>query len=198
MLEYLYIWWNILYNINNNIMYLETISHIFINIITGVSIIKGIGYLKGLKEKTNSATFNFWSQLRARLGEILSWLEDDYSLLDNMYEPVARNAWQSELASREERVKDFKKIVEETINYIKSTPDQMPAYKGWTNDYIFLIAFLNDVIKYDVTNANRYFKYRGQISKPERDNICKNICVVLERLCIGITDKQIRIENQIL
>lgn len=177
---------------------LVDISSVFFNIVTGVSIIKGIGYLKNLKEKTNSATFNFWSQLRARLWEVLSWLKDDYSLLDNMYESIARRSWQSNLASGEQRVEEFKQIVMDSLEYIKTTPDQMPAYKGWTNDYNFIVSFLNDVTKYDILNQYKYFKYKGQISKTDRDKNCQDICDTIERLCNGITNKQIEIENKIL
>lgn len=190
--------WHILCKTWNNIASFKDITSILLNIITGVSIIKGIGYLKGLKEKTNSATFNFWSQLRARIKELLSWLREDYNLLANMYEGVARDAWESELGPKQERIKQFKQLVEETLKFIKSTPDQMPAYKGWTNDYNFVVSFLNDVVQYDILNANEYFKYKGQISKTERDRNCQEICDVMERLCNSITDKQIEIENKIL
>lgn len=178
-----------------NISSIKDISSIILNIITGVSIIKGIGYLKGLKEKTNNATFSFLIQLRVRIWELYSWLSDDPSLIDNMYEPIARRSFGSDLSAKSKRISIFKKKIQETLNYIQSTPDQMPAYKGWTKDYNIIVSFLNDAIQFDISNGNEYFKYKGQVYKSERDSNCKIVCDAMKRLCNKIEERQLEIEN---
>lgn len=198
MNEYLECLGHILQSVWNNITGIKDLSYIFFNCVSGVSIIKGIGYLKRLKEKKNAATFSFWSQFRIRIWELYSWLKDEYGLVNNLYEPVARKAWEDKLGSKKERIEQFMNMVEETICFIQSTPDQMPAYKGWTTDYNIIVSFLNDVIQYDIKNSQEYFKYSGQITKLERNNNCKFICDAMERLCNQIEEKQIEIEKLII
>lgn len=99
----------ILCNIMNCILNLgnwKTFSSIFLSVITGVSIIKGLGYLKNYKEKTNAATFTFWTQLRMRIFVLMRWLEEDNSLVNNLFSPSSKDTWESDLSQQSKRIKE--------------------------------------------------------------------------------------------
>lgn len=171
----------------------KDVTIICLNIITGVGLIRGFFYLKSLKEKRYAATFTFWIHLRIRLKELLSWLENENGLICNLYDSKIVAEWESFLPPEKERIVEFKMKVEETIQYIKSTPDQMPAYKGWTADYNVLIDFLNDVIQYDICNSKKYFKFKkGTMS--DMKTYCDSVCNSIRKLCNNIEEKQNDIE----
>lgn len=177
---------------------LNDLSTIFLSIVTGVSIIRGIGYLKSYKDRKNAATFTFWSQLRMRLIKLFNWLDNDHSLLDNLYPEDLRNSWESNLQAEAERVAEFKKGVQETIQYIESTSDQMPVYIGWTEDYNKLIEFLYDIIQYDICNPNKYFKFKENKSLRDREQYCVFMCELIKKMCAQIEQKQKDIERHII
>lgn len=182
----------------SNLSEIKNCSNVFLNIVTGVGIIKGFNYLKELKAKKSAATFTFWSQLRIRVYELLNWLQEDYSLIDNLYDSNIRNSWESSLSPNKDRIESYKKKVEEVIIYIESTPDQMPAYIGWTADYTKILEFLNDLIQYDICNAKEYFKFTKDETINHRNDYCKNICEIMKRLCNEIENKQKEIEEKLL
>ena len=114
----------------DNISNLKDLSYIFLNLGLGVGAFKGLCYLKTYKEKRATATFTFWVQLRVRMIEIKSWLESDYSLINCLYDKNIRSTWESESGTEDDRIDLFKKLVQETLDFIKSASDQMPAYLG--------------------------------------------------------------------
>lgn len=181
-----------------NLENIKDCTSIFLSIVTGVSVIKGLNYLKGLKEKTNAATFTFWSQFRIRIYELMNWLEADNTLIDNLYELKLRDAWESELTQDSDRVEIYKEKVKETIEYIEKTPDQMPAYIGWTSDYTKIIGFLNDLIQYDICNPKKYFKFSSNQTIKDKKQYCDDICKTMRKLCEKIEQKQREIEKDIL
>lgn len=173
--------------------WVEIVAKIF----AGVIAIIGLGYLRPLKEKTMSATFSFWSQLSIRLKGILSWLELDCGVLDNMYSPEAKEGWTS-LTPSNERLKEFKKEIENTVEYMETTADQMPAYIGWSEDYNSLIQILKEMLVYDICNSEEYFKFESYVNDTERKKYCDNVCNIIKRICKGISDKQKEVETNIL
>lgn len=181
----------------DNISNMKDLSYIFLNIVLGVSAYKGLGYLKTFKEKKDAATFTFWMHLRIRMMEIRAWLQDSNSLINHLFTEETRLSWESESPEDEERIKTFQKLVKETICFIKEAPDQIPAYSGWTYDYNKLVNFLNDIIQFDICNEKEYFKYKEIRSIKERNDYCEDICMAIERMCKGIEDKQIKVEESI-
>lgn len=179
---------------------LSSITSIFASIVTGVSLILGLRYIKSLKEKTSAATFSFWTQLSIRIYEILSRMkqENGAGLLDNLFSQKARIEW-PDMAPKIEAVYEFKKKIEDLLDFIENTPDQMPAYVGWTEDYKIIISFFNDIINYDIANPNKLFKYNAEepIDINVRNNYYYTICSTMERICDGITKKQKETERKI-
>lgn len=176
----------------------KDITDVFLKVVTMMGLIRGMFYLKTLKEKTSAATFSFWSQFRVRIFELSKWLCDDYELLDNLYETSTRRTWEGALSSKKDRKEEFKKKIEELIIFLKSAPDQMPAYIGWTRDYYTLLEFLNDVVQYDICNKDDCFKFSGEISLKQRNEYCENIRKTIDRLCKEIEEKQIQTEKKLL
>lgn len=181
----------------DNIGKFKDLSYIFLNIALGLGAYKGLGYLKTYKEKRNAATFTFWVQLRVRMMEIKCWLEQDYGLINYLYDEDTRGDWVNESAAVDSRISIFKNMVVETIQFIKSTPDQMPAYVGWVDDYNKFISFLNDIIQFDISDGRNYFKFEEEKSVNDRDCYIKDICNVMDRMCNKIVLKQRKIETEL-
>lgn len=165
--------------------------------VLGVSAIKGLAYLKTHKEKREMATFTFWTHFRIRVMEIERWLNNDYNLINYFFDENSRSTWESESGDDELRLQFFKGIVEETIQFMKKTPDQMPAYIGWSDDYTEFMLFLNDIIQFDICNGEDYFKFQKEGNTEKRDEYCKRICEIMNRICDGILDEQRKIEEGI-
>lgn len=185
-----------IYNILTDPTIIGEYVEIVVNLITGVVLISGIRYLKPLKEKTVSSTFNFWAQLKIYLSQIVLYIDSDVGVLDNLYSEESRKDWDI-LSPADLRVKEFKNIVESTIHFLKSSPDQMPAYKGWSDDYSELIQFLNDIIVFDICDKSQYFKFSEKKSVKERNEFGENICRLINKVCEGIVKKQNKVETDI-
>lgn len=146
--------------------------------VLGVVSIIGIMYFKPLKDRTLTATFTFWSQLKVRLIEIRARLEADEGLLWNIY---GRKP-QEKLAPAMTRVKEIRDEIQNTLNYIKKTPDQIPAYQGWGKDYTQLIYLLEDCIVYDICDDNHHFKSVASDSE-ELVDYSAEICAIIDKIC---------------
>lgn len=196
MFEYLSKIWNTICSVISEPELIESYCNIISTILMGVIAIIGLGYLKPLKEKAMSATFNFWSQLKVRLLTIKKWLEQDCGLLDNMYSPNSKKDITA-LAPESTRIDEFKNIVKSTLDFIENSNDQMPAYIGWSKDYTELIAYLEDMILYDVCDHKQFFKFTSPITEENRKKYADDICTVITNICSGIENKQNKIEKQI-
>lgn len=162
-------------------------------IVIGVVSIIGITYIKPLKDKTLTATFTFWSQLKVRLIEIRVRLEADKGILWNIYERKP----QEKLAPAMTRVKEIKEEIQNTLDYIKKTPDQMPAYQGWSRDYTQLISLLEDCLVYDICDDNHHFK---PVASDSGDLVDYNteICTIIDKICSEIDRRQKYLEKKIV
>lgn len=193
--------WNILimlvHKIVENTSSINDLSQAFLAIIGGICAISGIRFIKSLREKRAASLFSFWSQLSVRLRQIKSRLEMDNSLVNNLYSPQVKASWTSGAASCvEEKMRDYKKLVESTLEYLKSAADQMPAYNGWVNDYIQIVDYLDDLIMYDILDSSNGFKFNTG-TESDRTAYCNDICVVIERMISGILLEQNAAEKKL-
>lgn len=188
---------HILNTIVNNIGNIKDATYVFLNIALGVGAFKGLSYLKTYREKRHAATFTFWAQLRIRLMQIENWLKDNSSLVNYFYNEETRCEWEGESSDLSSRIVTFKNLIEDTIEFIQKSPDQMPAYIGWTDDYNSIISFLSDAIQFDICNGSDYFKFEGRYSIKERNAYVESVCEVLDRMCNNIMVKQRQIEREI-
>lgn len=170
-------------------------TNIIIKIVTGGVAIIGLSYIRPLKEKTLSASFTFWSQLKVRLMRIKVRLEADNGILENMYAKVNRHSGEKLLPDIS-RVKELKCDIVDTINFIKKTPDQMPAYQGWGKDYFKLQLMLEECIVYDICDSEKHFKKISD-GKNVIDNQ-KEMCDLISKICKGIDERQEELEKQIV
>lgn len=169
----------------------KTFVDIIVAIIGGICAIKGINLLKTLREKKVAATFSFWSQLCVKLKMLGSRLEDDPSLINNLYSADSQTTWSTAGAPPDSQdLCDFDAICVETFEFIKKAPDQIPAYLGWTDDYTELISFLDDVSHYDIKNCSSRFKFTENYSINERDEYVSSICKVINRMIDNINKAQ--------
>lgn len=198
MCEYLEFIRHIIILIAKDMNFIDVISNlvsIFVGVVTGVSLIIGLRYVKSFKDKTTTATFTFWSQISIRLHEISLLLNSNNTLIDNLYSTISRTDWEE--LGRSEDIKLFKEKIEAVIEYIEKTPDQMPAYIGWTDDYVKLTDFLYDMIIYDICDPDKSFKFEELKTKEDRSNYCNEMCQLMNRICDKIHTRQKDIEKKI-
>ena len=115
-----------------------------------------------------------------------------------MYSNEAKGSWENLLTPSESKIKEFKTIVEETIQYAKSANDQMPAYIGWSDDYNKVLEYLNDMIIYDISNSKYGFKFNTPVSRQDAESYIDSICAVIDKVCMSIDKRQKVIELEIL
>ena len=183
--------------LGENIGNMKDLSYVFLNVFLGIGAYKGLKYLKTYKEKRNAATFTFWMQLRIRMVEIKSWLEEAPDLVDYLYDETTRGEWLGDPPIFDERIQQFKKMIEETNKFIKDIPDQMPAYVGWTDDYNEFIKFLNDSIQFDISDGYHYFKFGGGKDIMHRDKYVQDICNIIDKMSKEIVLRQKNIELEL-
>lgn len=194
--------WNTLLAVGDTIFTnsenIKNIAEVFAAIIGGVCAIKGIYWLKGLRDKKIAATFGFWSQLAIKLKMLKKRLESNHNLINNLYSIEAKKSWLNISAPPEkESLNEFKGLVEEILSFIKDAPDQMPAYRGWTDDYSKLVDFLDDILYYDVSIPNAMFKFDDPCSVEDRDKHLDDICKILSHLIEEIEKAQKSIEKEL-
>ena len=177
---------------------IESSVNIIFMLITGVCAIIGILLISKFKEKAIEATFSFWTQLRIRLLRIENRLKNNNGLVNNLYSNDVKSAWSDTgISPSTEDVIDFYNMVEETLHFMENAEDQMPAYRGWVDDYNCVVSFFEDMICYDIRDTVKKFKYNGNESLNERDKLCEEKCKVMKSLIDGILDKQREAEKKI-
>lgn len=88
-------------------------------------------------------------------------------------------------------------MAQKTLALIDTATDQMPAYRGWTEDYSKLIVFLDDLFQYDICNAREKFKYSGVYQIETRDACVDMACATIKRLLEGIEEAQKSLEKDL-
>lgn len=177
---------------------IEVIAGIITSMAGGVCAIKGIGYLNSLKEKTRFATFSFWTQFSIRLRIIRNRLDGNPAMINNLYAEKTREKWNGELRlPNMHELEELYGTVKDTLDFMLHTTDQMPAYSGWTEDYNRLLEFFDRIIRYDIRKPDELFCYFSDESMKDRNNICSDICEIMDRLIQRINEQQEHTEQLI-
>lgn len=172
------------------------IAGIFLSIVTGVSMIFGMRYLKSLKEKKLSASFSFWSQIKLKIIRIHNYMLWNKEIINNFYSVDSRLQWEeNEVAI--EQLQEFKQLAEEILEYLDQTEDQMPAYNGWSKDMVELIDFLSKVVQYDICKSDDLFFTNEVVEKEYRDAYYADICRIMQSLIDGIQKGQSELERKL-
>lgn len=176
---------------------LDSAVGIILNIVTGVGIILGLCYFRKFKEKQMSAAFGFWSHLNMLISQIQAQLISSPYLLSNMF---SENSSLSETGTPPEKeTKMLLSVAKETLDYLKRTPDQIPAYIGWSEDIVKLKVFLYEIVLYDVTDCENQFidvsKYRNE--EIDMATYAQDIICTLKKMHVNILSAQKQIEKKI-
>ena len=174
----------------------STFVGILASIFGGVSIILGIHYLRSLKEKHITETFSFWSQIHMRIIRLYGLLSVEIGLLNNMYPPEERKNWET-INPTAEKLATFKNSVEETLAYLQSTTDQLPAYIGWSEDFSKFMQFLANVTQYDIEASDEKFVESTDGIIKDRKMYWEDVCKTMQRLQEGIENRQKMVEKKI-
>lgn len=172
---------------------LSTMVGIFLSVITGVSMIFGMRYLKSLKEKKLAASFSFWSQIKLKIIQLLNYMLSNKEIINNFYSTESRLRWEEKEVAMQQ-LEEFKKLTVDIIKYLDETPDQMPAYIGWSNDMLQFIDFLSKVVQYDICKSDSMYLKNGIVEKEERDAYYADICNTMQSLIDGIQRGQAELE----
>ena len=143
-----------------------------------------------------TASFTFWSQFRLMVIQMHKYLTSDKTLINNLYSPEAIRNWDDKPPSDKE-LKEFYEIIVKTMKYLEKMPDQLPAYKGWSDDMNIIQAFLSDVKLCDIKDPKGRFIFDENSSKKERDEYVMNICEAMKSMETGIIKEQERIEKKL-
>lgn len=174
----------------------SSVAGIFLSIVTGVSMIFGMRYLKSLKEKKLAASFSFWSQIKLKIIRLHNYLLWNKEIINNLYSSESRIRWEEKEVAMQQ-LQEFKELAVDILNYLDKTPDQMPAYIGWSKDMLEFIDFLSKIVQYDICNNNSMFIKDGIVEKAERDAYYAEICNTMQSLIDGIQIGQNKLEAKL-
>lgn len=173
--------------------YMDTFLGMAIRIVTLIGLLAGISYVHSLRQKREEAVFGFWSKLKIRLKNIDDALRQENGLIDNMY-PEERRLQSESASPGTSAVEEFKTIVGETEAFLRDAEDQMPAYRGWTEDLDVFLAFVSDTKAYEITDPQDGFV---SDSFPDRDEYCAKVCKALDRMTGKIDARQKETEKKL-
>lgn len=176
---------------------INNFASIVVSILGGICALKGINYLRILRQKKADAVFSFESQLYVRIYQIRVLIGNNEFLFTNLFSETAKESWGDKSAAHDEKTKQLYENVKETLDYIKEATDQMPAYKGWVNDYAELIKFLTEVIHFNICDPRRDFKYTTPCDESKRTSYFRATRDMLDRLLTGIKEDQNKYEGGI-
>lgn len=177
---------------------IDTVVGIVTSLIAGVCAIKGVTYINKLREKTNTATFTYWTQLCTRLRIFESRLRNNYGLINNLYSTESRNTWSGVgISAKDNDVEEFFDIAKDIQCFMKHTLDQMPAYRGWIDDYYYLAEFIDNIIRCDIKNPDDNFLFKDKKSISDRNEYCTEVCKRIQQIVERTTSKQKQAEEDI-
>lgn len=189
---------NTLTDINLLVGTAKDFIEIIVAIIGGICAVKGISYLQTLKEKRTSAIFTFWSQLSVHVFALYSILNENPSVINGLYSASVRIPWSSsETEVSFSVIERFYHDAQKTLLFIETTADQMPAYSEWTKDYQKFIEFLIIVTRYDITDFEHNFFFKGHGSIEERNKYCEEACTAMKQLLDGMKSEQEKASKKI-
>lgn len=176
---------------------IETAVNIIATALGGFCALKGVQFLTILKKKRITAMFSFWIQLRVRVEELKNALISDNSILNGLYSADVRLNWgNTSIGASDEAVKRFYDNVQESLQFIKNTSDQIPVNKKWLQSYIKLVDFLLDVTRYDIRDLNSYFMFSGSETINDRNKYCEGVCNNMSNLLKDIVCEQEKTANK--
>lgn len=175
----------------------DLMQGIFI-IVSGILAIKGIRYINLLRKKRVEVVYGYWTHILIRLKAMKTMIKNDHAIINNLFAPRCVEEWTITGApTSTDNILCFKTTAEETLEFMKQASDQLPAFKGWSENYQHVVDFIIDILFYDITDPNRNFKYdKGGVDA--RDEECKKIEGILETMINGIEHEQKSLEKKIL
>lgn len=169
---------------------IKEFAELVATVIGGFCALKGISYIDSLRKKKMLSTFSFESQLFARIYEIYTLISGDDRFFTNLYSNEAYKEWNDKSGVTKEELDSLYNNAKETLEFIKNTPDQLPAYASWGNDYRELIKNLVDILHYDIRSSQKGFKFTASCPMDDRKKYCDSFLKLLERMMDGISFDQ--------
>lgn len=172
----------------------ENITTIILNFFVVIIGLCGARYLYKLKEKRLNATFTYYSRLKVRL-QILSFIlqENKDEILDRFI-PV-NNRHEAELNRSgiiRDSIEELVSTANDTILFLKTEEEQMPASIDWSEHYCTLLELLYDCRH--IGNEN-YFKWSSDY-KMKQEKYYETHLKNLEYMQEKISERQIDLEEK--
>ena len=117
---------------------------LLLSIVAIIGGIIGLLYFNKLREKRLSASFSYMAQLRIHIENIkMLFVSSHDELLNELVCPTQRSPIaEFENSNYNEVINIFKTRVDQALNFLSCTKDQMPVYKGWTEKMALFIQLL--------------------------------------------------------
>ena len=183
--------------VGNLIVSINEPVNCFVDCINLLLLLYGCTYISSLRNRKREAVFGYWSQLIVRLRVIRESLDHNYALLNNMYSDSIRDRYE-EGTPDEWCIDVFRGQVDDLVEYLKTVDSQIPAYRGWSNDFDIVLRFASYVTIFDITKPDSMFIDKLLDGFQERDAYCEELCSTLSNIINSIQREQLRYERMLV
>lgn len=161
------------------------------------TVVYGLTIISSLKRQKREAIFSFWSQLVVRLRLVHDNLMLNNSIINCMYSNSFRDRYE-EMVPDTCYIDDFKSQLSDLVEYLKTADAQIPAYRGWSDDFDTIYRFIGYVDTFDIANPDSMFIDDFLETYPDRDEICEEVCSAMSRIINNIHKEQLRYEKKLI
>ncbi len=146
----------------------ESIIAILINLLVAIVGVYGISYLFNMKNRRLNATFSYYSRFEIRLHTLNSILKEyKDSFLDRFIPIGLRHELNPDnVAVINCAIDNLIKTANETLLFLKTEEEQLPASPNWVESYNTLLDFLYDCRQLE---NNMYFKWRDDYKAKQEE-----------------------------
>lgn len=176
---------------------IETFFKIFVDIVVVMGGILGFNYINKLREKQIDSIFSYLTRLNIRLKYFYKSLIDFKDEVMDRFVPESerREISADRVSIVKEAINNLSENANETLGFLMSEDNQIPAKQGWTNCFNTFIEFLMDCGH--INNA-AYFKWivGDDLDKMKQEYYYKNLKNI-EKLIKMVYERQSELEEDI-
>ena len=126
--------------------FIKNCIEVLVGIIAIIGGVVGLLYLNKQRDKRRDASFGYMAQLSVHIQNIKKIFENESDkLLNQLVSSNDRIPWGEFAVPNHEAITAmFKNRIEQTLDFLMSTNNQMPVYIGWTERMSKFLSFLED------------------------------------------------------
>lgn len=175
---------------------IESFSNIIVNIVVIIGGVAGILYWKKLRDKQVNATFSYLTQLQVRIDKLYTIYTEYNTEIMERYIPQLkrRQDINAKTPFIDQIIIEFAESSAETLKFLRTTSEQMPASKEWPTYFRMLLEFLGDAEHLSIETFHKWAsdeeiaEKRDKYNEAHKNNL-KNIIEAIELQQIYLTQK---------